>query len=1156
MDISAAKTTHESLTWPPLKLPTEGSKQGQSVSITTHQYIGCSVSQYDLSNSSNIAVGHNGQNGCLSQESLCMRIKELRDGFIATHALSKAQELLKRHHHVAICGAPGDGKTTTALMLCEKYRKKKYEILFVENIEKLAVETIIKRQNHMIVVFDDIFGSVTFSANMDKLHNVFNTLNDALLSSTRDNETVAKKTTDEKIPRGQKILLIFTSRSYNWNEGSARLHQFKVNIFKPEAIVDLTRSFLTTEEKKAMIQSFSSRSRMCEASSKDMQTITELQDSIFGYPLICKLYYTNPVFQMHSRIDFFQNPVTYLRGDLDTIVREGSSRSAALVLLVLCGGKLDLVAFKLGIDMKYTDLLQVVKEEISLCTRTGIAKEICNFTGTYCTVENHVASFFHPSIHDAAACALGNLNDVLLLKHCSLQFLYERVRLSRDSRQQTTHTDDVTNMIYITSSLHPLVISRLVEGVREGCFRWTVGHPVFRSAQIASSFLTQIMADLPGVVHRKDRNSGECFLYWVSLSTNHSLFERSVSLMSKDGNISHSALTDFYDSITGSIQNGYLKHLQHITAVLKQHGKYDVNWRTKRGRTMLMAAAETGQLDVFNYLLKEGADVSLRDWHGHNCLHISCKYGSHDIVRVVIEQFQQMIEVPDKMQNTPAMMSAKSGQCEILKCLVSHKADLTVTNYCNCNCLHIACANGHVSVVKYLISFPQTDMNMKGGFLTTTPVMMAAEGGHYAVYDLLVSEGADLSHTDDYNRDCLMLACGGGNLPIVKHLLSLNTSDINRKGHNGQTSVMLAAAGGQSSVYNLLVSKGADLSLIDNDNRDCLMLACEGGDISIVKHLLSLKTVDVNRRGGWQETTPVLMAAEWGHSEVFNLLVSRGADLSRVDRYNRNCLMLACKGGNLSIAKHLLSLNTFDINKRGGCSDQTPVMVSIEEEHYDVYHLLASEGADVSLADKFSTDCLMAASMQGNISTVKHLLSLNIFDINRRGGWRQHTAVMMAAGGGHLDVYKLFVSQGADLSLSDVHNRDCLMLACMGCSLAIVQDILSLGTFDINRRGGCSDQTPVMVAAEEGRYDIYNLLVSAGADLSITDGSNRDCVIWACKGGNPSIVKHLLSLNTFGRGEDGCDEYISCAKGHKDIIDLLKLYSVKVCTAQYQIEDE
>ncbi|XP_046564810.1 serine/threonine-protein phosphatase 6 regulatory ankyrin repeat subunit A-like isoform X1 [Haliotis rubra] len=341
---------------------------------------------------------------------------------------------------------------------------------------------------------------------------------------------------------------------------------------------------------------------------------------------------------------------------------------------------------------------------------------------------------------------------------------------------------------------------------------------------------------------------------------------------------------------------------------------------------------------------------------------------------------------------------------------------------------------------------------------------------------------------------------------------------------------MMAAARGHYDVYNLLVSEGADLSLTDVDNKDCLMLASEGGNMSIVKHLLSLKIFDINRQGGVFRQSAVMVAAVEGHDVVYNLLVSEGADLSLTDVDNMDCLMLACERGNMSIVKHLLSLKTFDINRQRSSNRQSAVMMAATSGHYDVYNLLVSEGADLSLTDVYNMDCLMLASEGGNMSIVKHLLSLKTFDINRQRSSDRQSVVMMAAARGHYDVYNLLVSEGADLSLTDKFNKACLMLACEGGNMSIVNHLLSLKTFDINRQGGFNRQSAVMMAAASGNYDVYNLLVSEGADLSLTDKFNKDCLMLACEGGNISIVEHLLSLKQLGQGQRGLEEYITFAE--------------------------
>ncbi|XP_046583088.1 uncharacterized protein LOC124290432 [Haliotis rubra] len=213
----------------------ENQRQGlQSISTTTHNYIGCSVSQYDLSNSSHTSLGNPEHRGCVSQASLSIRIKQLNEVFEEIRTLHTAEEPLKKHNHVALCGAPGDGKTSIALKICEKYLLKKYEVVFVENIEEFQVDTIIQRQCDMLIVFDDMFGSVAFPSYLQKIKKVLTALADDIvnisvqkeqqdkrkrelkkLNVDKKNETLGDD--DSKASTNSKVSSL--SRTYNWNEG-------------------------------------------------------------------------------------------------------------------------------------------------------------------------------------------------------------------------------------------------------------------------------------------------------------------------------------------------------------------------------------------------------------------------------------------------------------------------------------------------------------------------------------------------------------------------------------------------------------------------------------------------------------------------------------------------------------------------------------------------------------------------------------------------------------------------------------------------------------------------------------------------------------------------------------------------------------------------
>ncbi|XP_071108959.1 receptor-interacting serine/threonine-protein kinase 4-like [Haliotis cracherodii] len=155
-----------------------------------------------------------------------------------------------------------------------------------------------------------------------------------------------------------------------------------------------------------------------------------------------------------------------------------------------------------------------------------------------------------------------------------------------------------------------------------------------------------------------------------------------------------------------------------------------------------------------------------------------------------------------------------------------------------------------------------------------------------------------------------------GALRTVEQILLRTGVNILNCRVGGTTPLKEAAEEGYRDILELLLSKGADVSLVGDDCDTILHLACYGGDIGTVKYILSLNAVDFNKSRGMKNRTPVMVAAYPGNRKVVNLLVTKGADVSLVDDYGDTILHLACRGGNVSTVRFLLSLNVVDIDAR------------------------------------------------------------------------------------------------------------------------------------------------------------------------------------------------------------------------------------------------
>ncbi|XP_067650441.1 ankyrin repeat domain-containing protein 50-like isoform X1 [Haliotis asinina] len=404
----------------------------------------------------------------------------------------------------------------------------------------------------------------------------------------------------------------------------------------------------------------------------------------------------------------------------------------------------------------------------------------------------------------------------------------------------------------------------------------------------------------------------------------------------------------------------------------------DINSRGQYGRTAVMFAAEKGHCEVFDILVSHGGDVSIVDGSSNSILHVACIGGNVDMVKYVLSQNLVDINSGGQYGRTPLMSAVGRGCRDVFDLLVSSGGDVSLVDSSSNTILHLACIGGHVDMVKYVLSLDVVDINVRGQY-GRTPLMSAAWRGHRKVFDFLVSKGGDASVVDDDGNNILHLACIGAQVEMVKYILSQDVVDTNSRGQFGRTPLMIAAEKGYRVVFDLLVDRGGDVSVVDDDGNNILHVACIGGHLEMVKYVLSHDPMEIRSRGQYGRT-PVLLAAEKGHRDVFDLLVSKGDDVSSTDDDGNNILHMACIGGQVDMVQYVLSLNIVDINSKGQ-HGRTPVMFAAEKGHMDVFDLLVREKADASLVDDDSNNIFHVACIGGQAEMVKHVLAQNIVDI-------------------------------------------------------------------------------------------------------------------------------------------------------------------------------
>jgi ankyrin repeat protein len=165
-----------------------------------------------------------------------------------------------------------------------------------------------------------------------------------------------------------------------------------------------------------------------------------------------------------------------------------------------------------------------------------------------------------------------------------------------------------------------------------------------------------------------------------------------------------------------------------------------------------------------------------------------------------------------------------------------------------------------------------------------TRVLQAAASGYIAELADLFENGAHADTFDYDGKSALHLASSAGQFEAVCLLIS-KRAQVNTKDRWGNEPLKDAISNGHSKVVDILKQHGANLSLECNTELELKLCSLAAqGDLPGVKHMVE-SGICCNA-AGCDRKTAVQVAAEFGHADVVNYLVSMGADVSS---HRRNC---------------------------------------------------------------------------------------------------------------------------------------------------------------------------------------------------------------------------------------------------------------------------
>lgn len=140
-------------------------------------------------------------------------------------------------------------------------------------------------------------------------------------------------------------------------------------------------------------------------------------------------------------------------------------------------------------------------------------------------------------------------------------------------------------------------------------------------------------------------------------------------------------------------------------------------------RTPLHLAASAGHLEVVKYLVEQGANLSIKDRFGNTPLVNAIKCKRDDVAQYLKEKGAKILFKPLRLGELLCEKAA-IGDLETIKRFVEYgNVNVNEYNYDGRTALHLACSEGHLDIVKYLVS-KNGNLTLKDKF-GNTPIVCA-----------------------------------------------------------------------------------------------------------------------------------------------------------------------------------------------------------------------------------------------------------------------------------------------------------------------------------------------------------------------------------------------------------------------------------------------
>ncbi|CAH0042172.1 unnamed protein product [Clonostachys rhizophaga] len=463
--------------------------------------------------------------------------------------------------------------------------------------------------------------------------------------------------------------------------------------------------------------------------------------------------------------------------------------------------------------------------------------------------------------------------------------------------------------------------------------------------------------------------------------------------------------------------------------------------------------------------------------------------------------------------------------------------------------LQLASKHGHLEIVKLLLcKDAYVNAYADPDYGNHTALQAAAGHGHFETAECLIAAGADVN----------------AHWPAISdvHLADLYNIYVSRRrpyialdqlGGEWFTALQAAAKGGHRDVVRLLLEHGAEPNArpASCDGLTALQAAAKYGHLHIVEDLIrhgaKINAASASTGG----CTALQGAALNGHLQIVEDLIRHGAKINAASASTGGYTALqgAALNGHMEVLKYLIEMGAQVIDDSIKYKKLSALQGAALNGHLEIVEYLLARQADINEVPDLQSGlnaALSAAALGGHMKILRRLHDGGARIDGLTDLKRSLTALQAACKGGHPDIVKFLLTQGADANHeSACYGLTALQAAAVGGNCEIIEMTLTHLRTSINDSGGFGP-TALQLAVEHGHLGAFRLLLvnHANVNARIND-SEQDyqgpstALEAASQNGFLEIVHDMLTTKADLKNFHPWALALAAGCGHLDVVKCL-----------------